>query len=108
MKDKVEIFQEHGGVLRSQFGRAEAIYFGPQISVGDNEVRISPSMLKIRITPDEKALFSSFSKPVTGRLLFGRAKSTISDLAFLDCDCNEKRALLRSLKSEINQLLDKI
>lgn len=108
MSDDIEIFEEHGGVLYSRLGKAEVTYFGHQISVQSDEIKITPNAIKFSPSPSEKSLFLDYSKPLTGNLLFNKSRSAINELAFFDCPEKEKAELLKKLRSEINELLKKI
>lgn len=108
MSDKIEIFQEHGGVLQSSFGRATVTYFGHQIEPKGGEVTISPAKVTISVSEYEKEIFEQFRKPLTPGLLLGKAKSAIYELKDLDCNPMEKKELLKTLKSELNEIIKSI
>lgn len=108
MKENIEIYEEHGGVLYSRFGKAEITFFAHQISVGDDEITITPNILKFKATSEEKAIFSEYAKPVTAKLLFNKSKSMVHELAFSEGTAADKAELLKKLRSEINQVLKKM
>lgn len=108
MKENIELYQEHGGVLYAKVGKSEITFFGHQISVGDDEITVAPNILRFKPTPEERAIFSEFEKPMTAKLLSNRTKSLIHELAFFCASSEEKVDLLKELKSDINQLLKKM
>lgn len=108
MKDDIELYEEHSGVLYSKIGKSEVVFFGHQVAVGEDEITITPNVLKFKPTPDEKALFTEYAKPLTAKLLFNKSKSVLNDLAFSDAPSEDKAKLLKELRSEINKLLRKI
>lgn len=105
---EIEIFQEHGGALYAKFDRAEATFFGHQIALSDNEIKLYPTVIRFKPTQEEIQLFRQFAKPITKSILANRSKSAITDIEFSDFAPEEKKELLKSLRSEINELLRKI
>lgn len=108
MKEKIEIYEEHGGVLYSKLGKAEMTFFAHQISVKESEIAINPNVVKFNATSEERALFSEYAKPVTAKLLFNKSKSVIHELAFSDESPEYKAELLKDLRTEINSVLKKM
>jgi len=102
MSEETKIFEEHGGVLQSIFGKATITYFGHQIRLCEHEVKIFPSNVSIVVSPEEKQLFKEYSKPATPKQLYGKVKSAMHELAELRCDPEEKREILKRLKAELN------
>ncbi|WP_188150899.1 hypothetical protein [Teredinibacter waterburyi] len=105
MSKDIEIFQEHGGVLQSTFGKATITFFAQQIELKEDEVKIYPSNVSVTVSKEEKELFEQYYKPVTSRQAYGKAKSAIHELADLNCHPAEKKELLKTLKSDLNQLI---
>lgn len=108
MDSTVKIYQEHGGVLYSEFGRAKVTYFAQQILVEDNWVVISPASLKFAVSDEERELFLKFRKEKSAKNCYAQCLSNVNELILVSSDGSEKLSLLKKLKSEINRLMKEI
>ena len=105
---KIDVYEEHGGVLQSDLGRARVTYFRYQIQVEDERVCIFPTKLEIKVTPEEKQIFEGMKEPMSESILFGKSKSAISELAYFESDSELKKKFLKELKAEITNQLKRL
>ncbi len=113
MKNELGVFEEHGGVLFLEQGRAKITFFGHQIATQKlsdaNEVTITPSNVKITVSDNELELVNSLKKEITSTILYSKAKSCLTELAYIDDEPNDiKKDLLTNLRKELNNLIKEL
>ncbi|ABC30515.1 hypothetical protein HCH_03783 [Hahella chejuensis KCTC 2396] len=102
------IFQEHGGALYTEVGRARITFFAHQIDIKENNLVMMPTSVQISLTEEEREVFKNFKKPITPSHVYSKARSIVYEICSLNVDGEEKKKLLESLKKEINSLIKKI
>ncbi|WLQ11366.1 hypothetical protein O5O45_16595 [Hahella aquimaris] len=102
------IFQEHGGALYTEVGRARITFFGHQIDIKKNNLVMMPTSVQISLTEEEVKLFKNYKNPITPSHVYSRARSMVYEMYSLNGGSEEKKRLLESLKKEINLLIKKI
>ncbi|WP_431689191.1 hypothetical protein [Hahella sp. NBU794] len=104
--EKLDVFQEHGGVLYTKIGRATITFFGYQMSIQEGRLTIRPTSVEVDMAEEEERVLQNYMHPLEAKHLYSKARSAIKEMVLLETDKTEKTLFLKKLKKEVSALIN--